>query len=343
MQVQIIVYSPDDTPKQHFEDLEQLFDRLRLYNVKLKPAKCFFAQKSMPYLGHIISRNGIEMSQDKISAIVKAKPPKMLTELHSFLGACGYYRKFVKDFSKITWPLNQLLQKNKDYEWSTECDEAFQTMKDKLTSSPILVYPQMDKPFIVHSDASNRSIGAVLSQKDDDGLEHVISYASKALDKHEKNYPITEKEMLGAIYAAKQFRQYLYGQKWTLVTDHIALQYSIFNLKGRLLHWSMLLADHDVTIMYRPGKKHQNADYLSRIAHEKESVEPITKGNILPVGAITLTAQDSEELQQIEEKQRQEKEWTALIQYLEDRTLPDSPIETNHILHIAANYEIING
>jgi hypothetical protein len=149
--------------------------------------------------------------------------PKNLTQLRGFLGLASYYRRFIKDFSKIANPLNKLLKKNTPYVWTSEQQEAFEYLKNCLISSPILMYPRWDKKFTLFTDASTFALGAVLTQEDDDGNEHVIAYASRSLLPAEKNYTATELECLAVVWAIGKFHHYVHGKMFELVTDHSAL------------------------------------------------------------------------------------------------------------------------
>jgi len=163
--------------------------------------------------------------------------------------------------------LNKLLRKKFIYQWTEEQQEAFENLKKCLTTAPILAYPNFERPFIVYTDASTAAIGAILSQRDDDKKERVISYASRSLNKHERNYGITELECLAVVWAVKHFHHYLHGQKFTIITDHAALAYlkNMVNPTGKLGRWLMTLNGLNFDIINRPGKAHTNVDFLSRI------------------------------------------------------------------------------
>jgi len=163
----------------------------------------------------------------------------------------------------------QLLRKGVPYEWTDQQQKAFELLKRLLTTAPILRYPDFDRPFILHTDASTTGLGAVLAQKDDEGLEYVIAYASRSLNKAERNYSVTELECLAAVWAVKTFRVYLYGTEFNLVTDHTALKW-LLNLsepQGRTARWVVQLQEYQFKVLYRKGVAHQNADALSRIPH----------------------------------------------------------------------------
>jgi hypothetical protein len=163
--------------------------------------------------------------------------------------------------------LNRLLKKNTPYIWSDGQHDAFEKLKTCLMTPPILAYPNFEKPFILYTDASTFALGAILSQKDEDKRERVIAYASRTLNKHERNYSITELECLAVIWSVRHFHQYLHGQKFTVITDHAALRYlmNLSNPVGKLGRWLMTLNGYELEIINRPGKLHSNVDTLSRI------------------------------------------------------------------------------
>lgn len=203
----------------------------------------------------------------KIDKVRDFPIPKNITQLRGFLGLASYYRRFIKDFSKIANPLNKLLRKNATYQWTPEQQEAFEQLKQRLIQAPILIYPNFDEEFILLTDASTIGLGAILAQKDTEGNERVIAYASRSLSKPEKNYSATELECLAVVWAVGHFHAYLHGKRFTLVTDHSALCY-LFNSAtptGRLARWVMKLQPYDFKIIHRAGRKHSNVDSLSRI------------------------------------------------------------------------------
>ncbi|GFX80707.1 retrovirus-related Pol polyprotein from transposon 412 [Trichonephila clavipes] len=166
------------TFEEHLQNIRKVLSKLRDANLKLNPSKCKFFQKEVNYLGHIISAEGVRTDPEKVSAVKNWKRPENLRELRSFLGLCTYYRKFVKGFSNIARPLHRLTESKQKFQWTKECEDSFLQLKVALTSSPILIYPQLDKPFILDTDASNESVGAVLSQEID-GQERVVAYWSQ--------------------------------------------------------------------------------------------------------------------------------------------------------------------
>ena len=258
------VYSGDFD--QHLRDLEDVFERLSETGLKLNWKKCRFCSESLIYLGHRITSKGILPDESKLEAIKNIQVPKSVPKLRSMLGLVAYYKRFIPGFSQRAAPLFKLLRKNEPYEWTAACQGAFEELKSKLMEQPLLIYPDFERPFLVQTDASNDGLGAILSQESE-GVERVVSYASRALSKAEKNYSATEKECLAVVWAVKHFRPYLHGQKFELQTDHRALQW-LMTLKEpneRLMRWALRLQEFEMKITYRPGVQNQNADALSRL------------------------------------------------------------------------------
>ena len=194
---------------EHKNHLEIVFEQLRMYNLKLHPTKCQLARAKVEYLGHIVSADGVTPYPAKIQAVESFPVPTNIRSVREFLGLCSYYRKFVPGFSKIATPLHQLLKANSKFVWTEPCQMAFQKLKKVLTHTPVLAYPNFDKAFILHIDASGEWLGTVLEQKEEDGMLHPVAYASRTLTKHERKYGITELEALGVVWALKHFRAYL--------------------------------------------------------------------------------------------------------------------------------------
>eukprot|EP00731_Ephydatia_muelleri_P031379 Em0022g893a len=260
----IIIYSR--TVKEHLTRLEEVLERLQAAGMKLKPKKCRLLRRKVNYLGYIVSSGGVQTDPLKVECILSWPSPTTQKELRQFLGLASYYRRFVKGFASIAAPLNHLLEKGKPWEWTKVCEHAFSSLKKMLTTSPILAYPDFEIEFTVDCDASGDGLGAVLSQCIGGG-ENVISYASRSLTKPEKKYCATRKEMLALVWAVGQFRPYLLGRPFTVRTDHSALQwlYSFKEPEGQVARWLESLAEYEFTVQHRPGKKHTNADALSRV------------------------------------------------------------------------------
>ena len=258
----IVIFST--TVEQHLSRLRDVLARLKKAGLKLKPSKCHILKKCVHYLGHIVSADGVKVDDDKIKCIVEWPTPVNLEELRRFLGIASYYRKFIKGFAHIAAPLHALTEKLKPWEWTGLCDEAFAQLKTKLSSPPILSFPQFNMQFTVDCDASLEGLGAVLSQEND---RCVVAYASRVLTKQERQYCATRREMLALIWAIQYFKPYLWGRPFKVRTDHSALKWlKIFkDPHGQVARWLEILSEYDFTVEHRPGLKHGNADSLSRL------------------------------------------------------------------------------
>ena len=259
----IIVFGK--TFEEHIERLREVLCRLQQAGLKLKPSKCRLFKKSVLFLGHTISEEGLSTDPKKTEALRSWPEPTSVTEIRSFLGFCSYYRRFVRNFSHIARSLSNLTSKNVKFSWSEECQKAFDELKSKLHQSPVMAYPKKDCDFILDTDASDQGIGAVLSQKQD-GQEKVIAYGSRTLNKSEQRYCVTRKELLAVVFFMNYYRHYLIGRHFLVRSDHKPLQW-IFKLKdptGQLARWLETLTSFDFTMGYRMGKAHNNADGMSR-------------------------------------------------------------------------------
>ena len=259
----VIVFA--NSPEELLDRLGQVLQRFHTAGLKLAPKKCQLFQKEVRYLGHIVSEKGIAADPEKLEAVKNWPVPQDQHEVRSFLGLCSYYRRFVKDYAHITTSLNQLMGTHSPFIWTDECQEAFDCLKEKLCSPPILALPEPGKTFIVDTDASNTAIGGVLSQKDEQG-ERVIAYFSKTLSQPEKNYCVTRRELLAVVRTLKHFHKYLYGQKFLLRTDHSALQWlmTFKEPEGQVARWIQQLQEYNFEVQHRKGASHRNADALSR-------------------------------------------------------------------------------
>ncbi|WVZ62795.1 hypothetical protein U9M48_012497, partial [Paspalum notatum var. saurae] len=258
----ILVYSKNE--KEHEEHLRIVLSRLREHKLYAKFNKCAFCLKEVAFLGHVLSPKGVAVDPSKVEDVLNWKQPQTVIEIRSFLGLAGYYRRFIKDFSKIAKPMTALTQKNAKFAWSSKCEEAFGTLKKLLTSAPVLAQPDITKPFDVYCDASGSGLGCVLMQEG-----RVIAYASCQVRKHEVNYPTHDIELLVVVYALKKWRHYFLGNTCHIYTDHQSLKY-IFTqpeLNMRQRRWLELIKDYDLEVHYHPGKANVVATALSRKAH----------------------------------------------------------------------------
>ena len=272
----IIIFS--DTKEEHLKRLEAVFQKLCAVGLKLKPSKCFFFREEIEYLGHVVSGKGISTNPKKIEAVSKWPTPKTVYDVRSFLGFVGYYRRFIKNFSRITKPIREVITglenqskrtaKKTYIEWTDAADTAFEHLKALCVSTPILAYPDYQLPFTLHTDSSTDGLGAVLYQKQD-GKLRVIAYASRSVSKAESNYPAHKLKFLALKWAAcEKFHEYLYGSKsFEVFTDNNPLTYVLTSAKldacGQ--RWVAKLANYNFSIKYRCGVSNTEADALSRI------------------------------------------------------------------------------
>ncbi|WVZ53619.1 hypothetical protein U9M48_004533 [Paspalum notatum var. saurae] len=225
--------------------------KLREHKLYAKFGKCDFWIEEVKFIGHVISNGGIAVDQSKVSEVQNWKIPEDVKGIRSFLGLAGYYRRFIEGFSRIAKPMTALLEKNIKFQWTSACQKAFEELKKRLTTAPVLTFPDMHKPFSVYCDASRLGLGCVLMQEARD---------------HEKNYPTHDLELAAVVHALKVWRHYLFGQKCDIYTDHKSLKY-IFTqteLNMRQRRWLELIKDYDLEIHYHPGKANVVADALSR-------------------------------------------------------------------------------
>uniref|UniRef100_A0A3B1ISM8 Gypsy retrotransposon integrase-like protein 1 n=1 Tax=Astyanax mexicanus TaxID=7994 RepID=A0A3B1ISM8_ASTMX len=295
----LIVFS--ETLEEHEHRLLRVLQRLKEYGLKLSPEKCRFFQTSVRYLGHIVSRNGVETDPEKIEALKNWPNPKNLKELRSFLGFAGYYRRFIQDFSKIVKPLNDLTagygptrKKCKAHDvktryfkpkepfgsrWTESCQEAFDTIINKLTSAPVLAYANPKLPYILHTDASTTGLGAALYQEQN-GQIRAIAFASRGLSHSESRYPAHKLEFLALKWAVtEKFSDYLYGNSFTVITDSNPLTYILTSAKldATSYRWLSALSTFSFKLQYRPGKHNLDADALSRLPHDTGIDDPASQ------------------------------------------------------------------
>ena len=252
------------TFEEHLLNLKSVSTRISKAGLKLQPSKCAFLQQKVQYLGHIMSKDGVEADPEKIEKVASWAAPTSPREVQQFLGFANYYRRFIRDFALITRPLHCLTERTAKFRWTNECQAAFEELRRRLTTDPVLAYPDFSRQFILDTDASDTGIGAVLSQVDENGRERVISYGSRLLTKPERRYCVTRRELLAVVTFTRQYRSYLAGQRFTLRTDHGSLTW-LRNFKepeGQLVRWLEKLQKIDFEIVHRRGKKHSNADAL---------------------------------------------------------------------------------
>uniref|UniRef100_A0A669F658 Gypsy retrotransposon integrase-like protein 1 n=1 Tax=Oreochromis niloticus TaxID=8128 RepID=A0A669F658_ORENI len=284
----LIVFS--DTLEEHEVRLMRVLNRLRDFGLRLSPEKCHFFRPSVKYLGHVVDAQGVHTDPDKISALKTWPRPTNKRELKCFLGFAGYYRRFIDGYSKIAKPLNSLTagyyspkKRGKVYlgerfkqpsninlpfgeDWTHECENAFKTLIERLTSAPVLAFANPQLPYVLHTDASREGLGAALYQEQD-GKLRAVAYASRGLSKSERNYPTHKLEFLALKWAVcEKFNSYLYGANFTIVTDNNPLTYVLTSAKLDAAghRWLAALSTYQFTVKYRAGHANRDADGLSR-------------------------------------------------------------------------------
>lgn len=296
----ILIYSKND--EDHDRHLEIVLETLRRNQLYAKYEKCDFWQDKVKFLGHVVSKDGVSVDPSKVEAVMEWKQPTTVTEIRSFLGLAGYYRRFIEGFSSIAAPLTKLTRKDVLLIWNEDCEKAFKELKKKLTIAPVLTIPSGGGGLVIYSDASLQGLGCVLMQNG-----KVVAYASTQLKVHERNYPTHDLELAAVVFTLKVCRHYLYGEKFELFSDHKSLKYlfSQKELNMRQRRWMELIKDYDFTLEYHPGKANVVADALSRkprgvvasvMAYEWKMLEmaseidlkPTTVGGDVFLGSMTV-------------------------------------------------------
>lgn len=289
----VIVFSR--TFEDHLNDLQKVFDRLHESDLILSPSKCTLCSRRVKYLGHIVSNEGISCDPKKIESIKSFPQPTTVTEVRSFIGLAGYYRRFIHHFAARVSPIIELTKDKVPFVWTDACEKSFQDIKKAMQEAPILRHPDFKRPFIVDTDACKEGLGAILMQVDDEGREYVIAYASKKLNEGEKKWNTTEHEAFAIVWAVDIFRPYLLGSPFVVRTDHKSLQWLNQSKNSRLIRWALRLEEFQFIITHRSGKQNSHADALSRSpvgqAEEKNYVDglpeedrmndPIARANVL--------------------------------------------------------------
>ncbi|XP_073039013.1 uncharacterized protein [Primulina eburnea] len=248
------------------KNLNLVLIRCEESNLVLNWEKCHFMVQEGIVLGHKVSENGIEVDKAKVEVIKNLPPPSSIKGVRSFLGHAGFYRRFIKDFSKIAKPLSSLLMKDVEFNFDSTCLQAFEVLKKSLVTAPVLTAPDWELPFEVMCDASDTAVGAVLGQRKNK-VFHTIYYASKTLNDAQLNYATTEKELLAIVFAFEKFHSYLVLSKVIVYTDHSTLKYLLAkkDAKPRLIRWILLLQEFDLEIRDKKGVENVVADHLSRL------------------------------------------------------------------------------
>jgi len=321
----VVVYMDDiltftETLEEHRRVVQCVLEILKQNNLFLKPEKCIFEATTVEFVGLIISEGKVEMDPVKIAGVKDWPVPTCLTEVQSFLGFVNFYRRFIQDFADIAQPLHALQKKDTPWKWEGEQQEAFQKLKDCVTSAPVLVHPDLEKPYKLETDSSNYASGAVLSQPGTDGKWHPVGFYSKSLDETQRNYDIHDKELLSVVRALEEWRHLLEGAKHQveIINDHRNLTYftQAQNLNRRQARWSLFLNRFDFKLVHRPGKSSGKPDSLSRRADHKKGEDDNMNQVLLPserfakvsaTGGTVLEGLDKELMERVKDcKERDE-------------------------------------
>ncbi|XP_046692710.1 uncharacterized protein K02A2.6-like [Silurus meridionalis] len=266
----ILVTGTDE--QSHLQHLDATLERLKEYGLRVRKDKCEFFQFAVEYLGHVIDTSGLHTSPSKVKAIVDAPVPKNVSQLRSFLGLLNYYGRFIPNIATLLKPLHKLLCHENNWKWTSECQESFRKAKETLLGSNALTHFDPALPIQLACDASPYGVGAVLSHIMPNSRDRPIAFASRSLNKAETNYAQIEREALIIVFGVRKFYQYIFGRKFTLLTDHRPLT-AIFGphhgipalAASRMQRWALLLSAHTYDIKYRKSELHGNADGLSRL------------------------------------------------------------------------------
>lgn len=326
----IIIFSPD--VESHIKTLAEVFECLRKANLTLKPSKCHFLKTEIELLGFKIDQSGIHTSRKLLRAVEEFPVPKNVKALQRFLGLANFYRKFICNFSSIAHPLYALLKADTKFCWSQLCQDTFELLKKKLCSAEVLAFFNPNLPTRLHVDASRKGLGAVMLQDQPNGETRPVFYISRSLNKAEKNYDILNLEATCIIWALKTLRQFIYGKKILIITDHSALCYlrSLKNPTGRLARYLLILSEFDADIIHKKGKLNVDCDCLSRDP-VSDSSETDNDNDELPL--LTITEPDLVELQSQEP-------YLANIKLAIENSNNNLPPAINRL---AKNFKIIDG
>lgn len=263
----VIIYC--ETWEKHRETIREFFRKLSEAKLTIDLSKTEFGQAQVTYLGHVVGRGQVQPVNAKVEAIIKFPRPENKKQLMRFLGMAGYYRRFCSNFAAVTEPLTKLLSKKEKFNWSDQCEKAFEELKAMLQSAPVLTAPDFTSPFKLAVDASDVAAGTVLLQEDDEGVEHPVCYFSKKFNKNQRNYSTIKKECLALVLALQHFEVYVSSSSLPVVvySDHNPLVF-LHKLKSknqRLLRWTLMLQEHVLDIRHIKGKDNVIADCLSRV------------------------------------------------------------------------------
>lgn len=326
-------FSTQSECEPHLACVRESFERCRRSRMALNPDKTYMALLRGILLGYMVSKHGREPEPAKIKTIQELTPPTTVKEVQRVLGHTGWYRELIENYATIAAPITCLQRKNTRFIWTKECDEAFEALKTRLSTYPVLRPPKWNVPFHIYCDASAIAVGSILCQAVN-GLtkskDHPIAYASRQLNPAEKNYSTTERECLAMIFSAKKFRHYLLSNKVVFYVDHMAIKYLVNKpeLSGRLARWVLLLQEFDYTVEYKPGSVHKQADHMSRLPGEVET-HPIDD-SLIDENLFLITARPT---------------WYAgIIEFLTTQQLsPEMPKEERRKIRVNSRHFVVLG
>ena len=330
---------------QHLHHLEAVLGALRQAGLTANAKKCQLGLTETNYLGHTIGRGCVKPQKGKVEKIRDWPQPRTKKQVKSFLGLMAYYQKFVNNFSTIAAPLYEMTGKKypNHIRWSDEAETAFQDLKAALCSEPVLRAPDFQRPFILHTDASGTGLGAVLAQEFD-GDEHPITFASRKLLKHEKNYATVEKECLAIKWAIHHLRYYLWGREFTLVTDHAPLRWmsTSKDSNARVTRWFLQLQDYKFKVEHRPGKAIPHADALSRRDEEQMTSDPPALRQRIRGGVCGVSlgvnrrsvGKHAPEVSRVRKEERRRRIEPRLGEVLEGRYVPGYLLDQHDLCHL---------
>ena len=309
----------------HEEMLERLSEILELFaakGIKLNLNKCDLGREEVKFLGHIISVKGCKPDPTNVKGVLEMKRPTKVKEVRRFLGMCGFYRKHIDKYAHLAMPLTELTKKDKEFDWTEECQGAFETLKRKLVDAPILVNFNLEETCVLTTDASDTCVGGVLSQRQEDGKMGVIGYFSRKLSRQERKYGASDKEALGIVLSCRQFSHYLWGAAFEIWTDHQPLV-SIFKKPtkcARMNRWILEMREFKYRIFYVKGKDNVVADQLSR-----------------PVQVVRVVTDTRNYLgltkEEFRNEQLKDERWKEMIEYLENTAKVPTRLTPRSTLH----------
>jgi transposase InsO family protein len=335
----VLVYLDDiliftETLEEHRKITRRVLEILRRNKLYLKPEKCEFEKPSVEYLGLIVSHNQVSMDPVKLEGVRTWPTPKTVREVRGFLGFTGFYRRFIRTYSDLARPLNDLLKKDKSWKWGSEQQKSFESIRDQILKSPILVFPDFDKQKMIETDSSTYASGGVLNQLEDDGKWHPVAFLSKGLTPAERNYTIGEQELLAIIKCLKTWRHLLEGTNHpiTVWTDHKNLEAfkSPQNLNPRQARWSSYLTRFELKLVHRPGRSSGKPDALSRRAdHDKGANDNLDRVLLHPEMFINVLTVSNPLLEAVKAAQDVDK---TVIGYRSIKSLPSLPPDLSWIM-----------